>query len=114
MRSPCNESETYHLKLSTDPILGPILMDLHKKIVVGVESDYIFLKPFFQAKYVFLYGTNNYVELNSLKLLLIFAVENHCNLIEIFGDSKLSSIGSTHYLNFMCTHSDDYWTKLQL
>ena len=32
-------------------------------------------------------GSNNYVELLSLKLLLIFATENGCRRLNIFGDS---------------------------
>lgn len=34
-------------------------------------------------------GKNNYVEFNSLRLLLPFAWEKICNKIQIFGDSKV-------------------------
>ena len=34
-------------------------------------------------------GTNNYAELQSLRLLLIFARDIHCDSIQIFGDSQL-------------------------
>ena len=34
-------------------------------------------------------GTNNYVELQSLRLLLIFARDISCDSIQIFGDSQL-------------------------
>ena len=34
-------------------------------------------------------GTNNYVELMTLKLLLCFAIERNCKKIQIFGDSMV-------------------------
>ena len=34
-------------------------------------------------------GSNNYAELNCLRLLLTFAQDIHCNAIQIFGDSLL-------------------------
>lgn len=34
-------------------------------------------------------GSNNFAELQSLRLLLLFAREKHCNSIQIFGDSLL-------------------------
>jgi ribonuclease HI len=34
-------------------------------------------------------GTNNYAELMSLKLLLLFAKEKNVNSIQVFGDSQM-------------------------
>jgi len=34
-------------------------------------------------------GTNNYAELNILRLLLLFSLEKVCRKLEIFGDSKI-------------------------
>ena len=34
-------------------------------------------------------GTNNYSKLNSLIFILIFSLEKRCNMIHIFGDSKI-------------------------
>ena len=39
------------------------------------------------------YGTNNFVELYALKLLLSLARDNHIDKIHIFGDSHLVIIG---------------------
>jgi ribonuclease HI len=33
-------------------------------------------------------GTNDYVELMSLKLLMVFALEKDCKQLSVFGDSK--------------------------
>ena len=33
--------------------------------------------------------TNNFLELNNLRLLLIFALQKGCRQLQIFGDSKL-------------------------
>ena len=35
------------------------------------------------------FGTNNYVELMTLKLLLCFAIERNCKKLQVFGDSTV-------------------------
>ena len=34
-------------------------------------------------------GTNNYAELMTLKLLLFFAIERNCKMLQVFGDSMV-------------------------
>jgi ribonuclease HI len=43
----------------------------------------------FKIKMGFGAGTNNFAELMSLKLLLLFAKEKNVNSIQVFGDSQM-------------------------
>jgi len=79
-------SQLWHLKLFTEIIIWHTLMDLHKNKDVGVG---IFLNLSHRHSYPiqmsFRVGTNNYVELITIRHLLHCPLEHDCRHHHIFG-----------------------------